>query len=51
MAGPLTVSPDAPWRDLPERYGKWVSVYHRFNRWRRDGVFDRVLKAPFTMPP
>ena len=35
----------APWRDLPERYGKWASVYHRFNRWRRDGTFDRVLKA------
>jgi transposase len=35
----------APWRDLPERYGKWKSVYHRFNRWRADGTFDRVLKA------
>jgi transposase len=35
----------APWRDLPERYGKWQSVYHRFNRWRKDGTFDRVLKA------
>ena len=35
----------APWRDLPERYGKWGSVYHRFNRWRKDGTFDRVLRA------
>ena len=35
----------APWRDLPARYGKWQSVNHRFNRWRRDGTFDRVLKA------
>lgn len=35
----------APWRDLPERYGKWGSVYHRFNRWKRDGTFDRALKA------
>ncbi len=35
----------APWRDLPERYGKWASVYHRFNRWRRDGTIERVLKA------
>ena len=35
----------APWRDLPERYGKWQSVHHRFVRWRRDGTFDRVLKA------
>jgi transposase len=35
----------APWRDLPERYGKWQSVYDRFNRWRKDGTFDRVLRA------
>lgn len=35
----------APWRDMPERYGKWKSVYHRFNRWRRDGFFDRILKT------
>lgn len=35
----------APWRDLPERYGKWGSVYHRFGRWRKDGTFDKVLKA------
>jgi len=35
----------APWRDLPERYGKWGSAYHRFNRWTRDGTIDRVLKA------
>lgn len=35
----------APWRDMPERYGKWKSVYHRFNRWRREGLFDRILSA------
>jgi transposase len=35
----------APWRDLPEHYGKWGSIYHRFNRYRKDGTFDRVLKA------
>ena len=35
----------APWRDLPERYGNFKSVNHRFNRWRRDGTFDRILKA------
>ncbi len=35
----------APWRDLPERLGPWQTVYHYFNRWREDGVFDRILEA------
>jgi transposase len=34
----------AQWRDLPERYGKWESVYHRYQRWTRDGLFDRILQ-------
>ena len=33
----------APWRDLPERYGSWNSVYSRFRRWKGDGIWDRVL--------
>jgi transposase len=33
----------APWRDLPERYGKWPTVYSRFQRWRKVGVWDRLL--------
>ena len=33
----------APWRDLPERYGKWPTVYSRFQRWRKAGVWDRIL--------
>jgi transposase len=35
----------APWRDMPERYGKWQTVYSRFRRWREAGVWDRVLAA------
>ena len=35
----------APWRDLPERYGKWQTVYSRFRRWQRAGVWARVLAA------
>jgi transposase len=34
----------APWRDLPERYGPWQSVYDRFVRYRRDGTFQRILE-------
>ena len=33
----------APWRDLPERFGKWNTVYQRFRRWTRSGVFDRIF--------
>jgi transposase len=35
----------APWRDLPERYGPWKSVYTRFRRWQQAGVWDRALAA------
>ena len=35
----------APWRDLPERYGPWNSVYQRFNRWSKAGVWERVFTA------
>jgi transposase len=34
-----------PWRDLPERYGPWQTVYSRFRRWQRAGVWDRLLAA------
>ena len=35
----------APWRDLPERYGSWQTVYDRFNRWRADGTWATILDA------
>jgi transposase len=34
----------SPWRDLPERYGPWQTAYNRFNLWRKDGTFDRILE-------
>ena len=33
----------APWRDLPERYGNWNSVYVRFNRWAKAGHWQRIF--------
>jgi len=33
----------APWRDLPERYGNWKTVYSRFRRWQAGGIWDRIL--------
>ena len=35
----------APWRDLPERYGPWKTCHDRLLRWRRQGVWERVLQA------
>lgn len=32
----------APWRDLPERYGKWPTVASRFYRWQKAGIWDGV---------
>jgi transposase len=33
------------WRDLPERYGPYTTVYNRFNRWVKAGVWDRIMDA------
>ena len=35
----------APWRDLPETYGPRTTCYNRFVRWRRAGVWDRIMEA------
>ena len=35
----------APWRDLPERYGPWPTVFRRFNHWRRDGTWVRIATS------
>jgi transposase len=35
----------APWRDLPERYGPWTTVYDRFRRWSQSGQFQKMLDA------
>ena len=35
----------SPWRDLPEAFGHWNSVFQRFRRWAKAGVFDKVFIA------
>lgn len=34
-----------PWRDLPERFGPWKSVYNRFRNWSRKGQWEAIFKA------
>ena len=33
-----------PWRDLPERYGPWETVYSRFRKWIEDGILDNIFR-------
>lgn len=35
----------APWRDLPERFGPWNSVYQRFRRWAKTDVWKAVFET------
>jgi transposase len=32
------------WRGLPQRFGRWHTVYTRLNRWSKNGVLDRVFE-------
>jgi transposase len=34
----------APWRDLPERYGPWQTVYDRFHKLRQSGRLDHIIE-------
>ncbi|QCT04349.1 transposase [Paenibacillus algicola] len=40
----------APWRDVPKYYGPWKSVYTRFRRWEKAGVFHQVLECLASEP-
>jgi transposase len=33
-----------PWRDLPERFGNWKTIYNRFANWAKAGHFERIFK-------
>jgi transposase len=33
------------WRDLPSSFGPYTTCYNRFVRWRRAGVWSRIMEA------
>jgi len=33
----------SPWRDLPEKYGSWKTVYWKFNEWSKSDAFQKVF--------
>ena len=35
----------SPWRDLPDEFGKWYSVYRQFRRWTLAGLWEQILEA------
>jgi transposase len=35
----------APWRDLPEEFGNWNSIFRQFRRWADSGTWDVILEA------
>lgn len=40
----------SPWRDLPPEFGKWNSVFQRFRRWAKKGVWESLFKALVESP-
>ena len=35
----------SPWRDLPEEFGKWFSIYRQFRRWTLAGLWELMLEV------
>ena len=39
-----------PWRDLPEGFGHWNTVFKRFRHWVKRDVFTRIFESVSTDP-
>lgn len=35
----------APWRDLPNEFGSWKTVYNQFNRWSQKGIWKKIFNG------
>ena len=40
----------SPWRDLPDEFGNWNSVFQRFRRWAKKDVWESLFKALVENP-
>lgn len=44
VAGMLWIArTGSSWRDLPQEFGPWETVYTRYNRWKKTGIWQRIL--------
>ena len=34
---------ESPWRDLPDEFGPWGTVWDLFDAWNADGTLDEIL--------
>jgi transposase len=41
----------SPWRDLPERYGPYTTIYNRYNRWAKAGVWLKIFETLAARSP
>jgi transposase len=41
----------SPWRDLPERYGPYTTIYNRYNRWAKAGIWLHIFEMLATKSP
>lgn len=39
------MSTGSSWRDLPARFGPWQTVFSRYQRWRKEGRWTRMLQV------
>ena len=35
----------SPWRNLPARFGKWITVYQRYGHWEKAGIFEIIVQS------
>jgi transposase len=38
------LSSGVAWRDVPQRYGAWQTIYSRYTQWRRDGTWEQIVR-------